>query len=223
VTAPQRTDRPGAPIGDTCCQPKRPSHWQAAATSARQLAWLSLASMTVEAALGLLAGYRSGSAALIGWAFGSAVEAAASLIVIWRFTGQRTTSETAEASAAKAVAVSFWVLAPYIAVLACLELAAGHAPGATALGLGVTAASVVGMPALGVAKRRLGAGLGSAATAGEGTQNLMCAAQAAAVLLALAVTAAAPGAWSIDPAIALGVAAWSVREGFQAWNGDGCC
>ena len=46
--------------------------------------------------------------------------------------------------------------------------------------------------------------MGSAATAGEGTQNYMCAAQAAAVLLGLAVTAAWPAAWWLDPAIGLG-------------------
>lgn len=179
--------------------------------------------MTVEAVLGLVAGYRSGSSALIGWAFGSAVEAAASVIVIWRFTGSRMHSETAEARARKAVAVSFWALAPYIAVLACLELAGGKAPGTTALGLGVTAVSMVGMPALGYAKQRLGERLGSAATSGEGTQNLMCAAQAAAVLGALAVTAAVPSAWVIDPAVALAVAAWSVREGVEGWRGRDCC
>lgn len=210
-----------AAAGGDCCA--RPESWSAAAAWARRLAWLSLAWMTVEAVLGLVAGYRSGSSALIGWAFGSAVEAAASVIVIWRFTGSRMHSETAEARARKAVAVSFWVLAPYIAVLACLELAGGKAPAATALGLGVTAASMVGMPALGYAKHRLGERLDSAATSGEGTQNLMCAAQAAAVLGALAVTAAVPSAWVIDPAVALAVAAWSVREGVEGWRGRDCC
>src|SRR2546430_12950650 len=51
------------------------------------------------------------------------------------------------------------------------------------LGIALTASSLVIMPILGIAKRRLGERLGSGATAGEGTQNLMCAAQAAGVLL----------------------------------------
>ena len=58
------------------------------------------------------------------------------------------------------------------------------------------------MPALGYAKRSLGARLGSGATAGEGTQNLLCAAQAAAVLAGLAATAALGWSW-LDPAVAL--------------------
>ena len=79
------------------------------------------------------------------------------------------------------------------------------------------------MPVLGVAKRRLGRRLQSGATAGEGTQNLMCAAQAAGVLLALAIVAVWPGAWPIDPIIALGIAAWSVWEGTESWRGTDCC
>ena len=89
--------------------------WLAAARRARRLAWASLAWMTAEGTVGLLAGYASGSAALTGWAFGSAIEGAASMIVIWRFTGSRTLSPAAEARARRAVAVSFWLLVPYIA------------------------------------------------------------------------------------------------------------
>lgn len=78
------------------------------------------------------------------------------------------------------------------------------------------------MPALGVAKRRLGATLSSGATAGEGTQNLICAAQAAAVLIGLAAAAAIGWAW-VDPVIALLLAGWAVREGIEAWHGEDCC
>jgi divalent metal cation (Fe/Co/Zn/Cd) transporter len=81
---------------------------------------------------------------------------------------------------------------------------------------------VVLMPALGIAKRRLGEQLGSCATAGEGTQNLLCAAQGAAVLVGLAVNAAV-GAWWLDGVIALGLAAFAIKEGREAWRGDGCC
>jgi hypothetical protein len=101
-------------------------------------------------------------------------------------------SETAERRAQKAVAVSFWLLAPYIAVEAIRDLVAHHPASTTVLGIVLTAASVIVMPVLGIAKHRLGERLGSGATAGEGTQNLMCAAQAAAVLLALAVVADRP-------------------------------
>ena len=92
------------------------------------------------------------------------------------------------------------------------DLLAGHRP----------AANVLVMPVLGVAKQRLGARLDSPATAGEGAQNLLCAAQAAAVLAGLAA-AATLGWWRADPVIALALAALAVREGREAWRGEDCC
>lgn len=189
----------------------------------RRLSWASLLWMTGEGALGLVAGVRAGSIALIGWALGSVIEGVASVIVIWRFTGSRTMSETAERRAQRAVAVSFFLLAPYIAVEAIRDLITGAGAQTTTLGIAVTASSVVVMPALGAAKHRLGARLNSAATAGEGTQNYLCAAQAGAVLLGLGVTAAWPSAHWVDPAIAMLIAGWSVREGRESWRGEDCC
>lgn len=144
--------------------------------------------------------------------------------MIWRFTGRRTLSETAERRAQRGVAVSFWVLAPYIAVQAIRELASHHQTTASLLGIALTASSVIIMPALGIAKQRLGQRLNSGATAGEGVQNLMCAAQAAAaVLVGLAAVAIWPSGWPIDPSIALGIAAWSAWQGRQSWQGADCC
>ena len=215
---------PGSPCAG--CQPApqpRDAGWQRAARAARWLSWASLAWMCTEGAVGLWQGLAVGSVALTGWALGSAVEGLASIIVIWRFTGARTLSETAERRAQRAVAVSFWLLAPYIAAESARDLATGHHAGATPIGIALTAVALVVMPLLGRAKHRLAARLGSAATAGEGTQNYLCAAQAAAVLLGLAVTAAWPGGWWADPVIGLAIAAAAVWEGIQSWRGDDCC
>jgi divalent metal cation (Fe/Co/Zn/Cd) transporter len=177
--------------------------------------------MTVEGALGVIAGAIAGSVALVGWGLGSAIEGLAAVIVIWRFTGARTHSESSEQRAQRAVAISFFLLAPYIAVEAIRALAGGEHPATSILGIAVTASSMVLMPVLGVAKRRLGEQLGSGATAGEGTQNLICAAQGAAVLVGLAANSLV-GAWWLDPVIALGLAAFALREGRESWLGEGC-
>lgn len=76
-------------------------------------------------------------------------------------------------------------------------------------------------PALGLAKRRIGARLGSAATAGEGSQNLLCAYLAIAVFAGL-VANTLWGAWWLDGVVALGIAAWAVVEGRRAWAGRSC-
>jgi divalent metal cation (Fe/Co/Zn/Cd) transporter len=179
--------------------------------------------MCTEGAVGLWQGVAAGSPALTGWALGSAVEGLASVIVIWRFTGSRALSETAERRAQCGVAMSFWVLAPYIGVQSIWDLAAGHHATTTAGGIALTAVALTLMPLLGHAKHRLAARLSSAATAGEGTQNYLCAVQAAAVLACLAITAAWPGCWWADPVVGLAIAAAAVREGIQSWRGDDCC
>ncbi len=211
---------------DGCCAAAAPAvpdaGWMRYARAARMLSWFSLIWMILEGALGLVAGGVAGSVSLIGWALSSAVEGLASIIVIWRFTGSRTHSEKAEGLAQKAVAISFWLLAPYIAIQSVIDLATGHHAGASLLGIVLTAASLIVMPILGIAKHRLGTRLNSGATAGEGTQNLLCAATAAAVLIGLAANALF-GAWWLDPIIGLIIAAVAVKEGREAWRGEDCC
>ncbi len=163
------------------------------------LAWASVAWMAVEGAVGLAAG------------------------VTWRFSGRRIVSPGSERWAQRGVAVSFFVLAPLVAALAVDSLLTGRHPDTSYVGMALTGMAVVAMPLLGRAKHRLGRRLDSAATAGEGTQNYVCAAQAAAVLVGLAVTAVWAGGWWVDPVIALGIACWCGWEGREAWRGEDCC
>jgi divalent metal cation (Fe/Co/Zn/Cd) transporter len=78
------------------------------------------------------------------------------------------------------------------------------------------------MPLLGIAKQRIAEQIGSPATKGEGRQNVLCAYLAGALLIGLAGNAIA-GAWWLDPAVGMLIAAVAVSEGVEAWHGDGCC
>jgi divalent metal cation (Fe/Co/Zn/Cd) transporter len=177
--------------------------------------------MTLEGVIGLVAGLQANSISVLTWAASSAVEGLASAIVIWRFTGSRSLSEHAERRAQRWVAASFFVLAPYFLYESIHRLLTDESADTRALSLVITATSVIGMPLLGVAKRRLGRRLGSGATAGEGTQNLLCAGQAAAALVAVATAGALP--W-LDPVAALAIALVAAKEGAELWRGDdGCC
>ncbi len=196
--------------------------WVRAARWVRWLAWASLLWMCAEGVTGLWQGLVAGSISLIGWALGSAVEGLASLIVAWRFTGSRTLSETAERRAQRGVAISFWLIAPYIAAASVHNIVVGHRPEATLIGMALTAMALLAMPLLGYAKHRLGARLDSTATVGEGTQNYLCAAQAAAVLITLAVVAVWPGGWWLDAVVGLGIAAIAAWEGVRSWRGEDC-
>jgi len=196
--------------------------WLRAARQAKLLAWLSLAWMSVEGFVGVLAGLQAHSLGVVTWAASSFVEALASLIVVWRFTGRRTLSATSEARAQKWVAASFFLLAPYFVVEAVRKLIEGGDSHATVLAVALTVSAIVLMPLLGWAKLRLGRQLDSDATAGEGIQNIMCAIQAATALVAVA--GAGIGLAFLDPVAALVIAAIALKEGRDGWRGqDSCC
>jgi divalent metal cation (Fe/Co/Zn/Cd) transporter len=178
--------------------------------------------MGAEGTIAIVAGIAAGSIALVGFGIDSAIEGFASAIIVWRFTGSRLFSHSAEERAQKLVALQFFLLAPYVAVEAVHNLITGQQAGTSWLGMALTASSVIGMPLLGIAKRRLADRLGSAATRGEGNQNLLCAYLGAAVFLGLAGNALL-GLWWLDPVAALVIAAVAVREGLQTWRGEGCC
>ena len=202
--------------------PERDAEWERTARRARALSWASLAWMTAEGVIGLIAGVSADALSVIVWAASSFVEGLASMIVIWRFTGSRRLSEGSERTAQRLVAGSFLLLVPFFVYEAVRSLANGSDASSSALGIAITGSAIVLMPLLGAAKLRLGERLGSAATAGEGVQNLMCAAQAAAALIAL--IGASAGLAVIDPIAALVVAAIAVKESVAMWRGeDDCC
>ncbi len=199
-----------------------PARLRVLAARVRLLSWLSLAWMTVEGAVAIGAGLAAGSVALIGFGLDSVIEGFASVVIIWRFTGARTFSQDAEDRAQKLVAVQFFILAPYVGFEATQALVTGERPDVSWVGIALAAGSVVLMPLLGVAKQRLADQMGSAATKGEGRQNMLCAYLAGALLVGLLGNALL-GAWWLDPAVGLLIAALAVREGLEAWRGEGCC
>jgi divalent metal cation (Fe/Co/Zn/Cd) transporter len=188
----------------------------------RLLSWLSLAWMTVEGAVAISAGLVASSIALVGFGLDSVVEGVASLIIVWRFTGSRVFSHAAEQRAQRLVAVQFFLLAPYVGYESVKALATGEHPDVSVVGIALAASSVVFMPMLGIAKERLADQLGSAATKGEGRQNMLCAYLAGALLVGLLGNAIV-GAWWLDPAVGLLITAVAVKEGVEAWRGEGCC
>jgi hypothetical protein len=109
----------------------------------------------------------------------------------------------------------------YIAQDAIRTLLVGDPPSTSWVGVGLSISSIIAMPLLGRAKQRVGERLGSGATAGEGTQNLLCAYMAAGVLIGL-VANTVLGWWWLDPLIGLLIAALAVREGRQTWSCEGC-
>lgn len=185
------------------------------------ISWLSLAWMTTEGVIGTIVGIMSNSIALIGYGVDSTITGVASVIIIWRFTGSRIDSEASEKQAQKIVAITFFLLAPYIIAAAVHHLITGSEAQASWLGIGLAVTSVILMPLFGRAKKRIGNRLGSSATTGEGTQNILCAYLSLAILIGL-VSNAVLGLWWADPLVALIVAVVAVQTGISTWRGESC-
>jgi divalent metal cation (Fe/Co/Zn/Cd) transporter len=191
---------------------------------AKLLAWVGVGWHGVEAAIAIGAGVAAGSIALVGFGADSLIEAVAGFVVLWLFTGARRGSAHAERRAQQLIAISFYVLAAYVAVEAARTIAGGDHPEISWIGIGLAAFTAATMPPLAIAKARVGEALGSSATKSEGRQNMLCAYLSLGLLAGLGGNALL-GWWWLDPLVALAIAAVAVREGRDSWRGDacGCC
>jgi divalent metal cation (Fe/Co/Zn/Cd) transporter len=189
---------------------------------ARRLAWAGNAWHVIEFGIAVGAGVAAGSIALVAFGVDSLIEVAAGLTIIWRFTGSRLGSATSERRAQQVIALSYFLLAAYVAVESLRDLAGGHEPGVSWVGIGLAAFTAPTMPLLARAKRKVGHALGSAATIGEGGQNMICAYLSIALLVGLLANAVV-GWWWADPLAALVIGAVAAREGVESWRGEACC
>lgn len=187
----------------------------------KRLSWATLAWLAIDGAVGMGAGIAADSTALVGWGLDCAVQSAAAIVLLWRFTGTRLDSAAAEFRAQRVVAVSFFVLAPYIMVTAAKQLIVGDIAAACWLGIALAAADAMLMPFLGRVKRTLGNHLDSPATTSEGRQNILCAYLSVGVLVGLAANAVL-GWWWADPAVAILVALVVIQTGIITWRGQHC-
>jgi divalent metal cation (Fe/Co/Zn/Cd) transporter len=120
------------------------------------------------------------------------------------------------------VAVSFFVLAAYVAADTLRTLASGHHPQTSWPGIALAAFAAVTMPLVAAAKHRLGHRLHSLAAVREGHQNKLCGYLSLALLVGLGANALF-GWWWADSLVALLIVGVAIREGVQGWRGDACC
>jgi divalent metal cation (Fe/Co/Zn/Cd) transporter len=187
---------------------------------AQLLAGASVTYNVVEAVIAITAGVVAGSVALVGFGLDSVVEVSSGLIILWQFRHRM--PETRERQALRLMAFSFFGLAGYVAFESVRALFSGGDPDASPVGIGLAAASLVIMPFLSWAQRRTGKALGSHAVVADSTQTLLCTYLSAVLLAGLVLDATLGWSWA-DPVAGLVIAAVAVREGHEAWRGEGCC
>ncbi len=187
---------------------------------AQLLAGASVAYNLVEAVTAITAGIVAGSVALVGFGLDSVVEVSSGLIILWQF--RHSMPETRERLALRLMAFSFFALAAYVAVESTRALVLGADPDPSPVGIGLAAASLVVMPFLSLAQRHTGKALGSNAVVADSTQTLLCTYLSAVLLVGLLLNATLGWSWA-DPVAGLIIAAIALKEGRDAWRGEGCC
>ncbi|MEV7398529.1 cation transporter [Aeromicrobium sp. NPDC092404] len=187
---------------------------------AKLLALLSVAYNLVEGVIAISAGLAAGSVALVGFGLDSVVEVSSGLIIVWQFSHR--VPESRERQALRLLAVSFFALAAYVGFESARALMTGAEADHSRVGTGLALASLVIMPFVSYAQRRTGRALGSDAVYADGTQTLLCTYLSAVLLLGLVLNATLGWSWA-DPVAGLVIAAVAVREGLEAWRGEGCC
>lgn len=190
-----------------------------------RLEYLTVGWNIAEGLIAVGAGLAAGSIALIGFGVDSFVETISGAILLWRLreeaggAADEERIELVEHRARRLVAVSFLVVAAYVALEAVRTLAAGDRPEASPVGIALTAVSIGVMLWLARAKRETGELLGSRALIADSHQTYACWYLSVTALAGLVLNAVF-GLWWADPLAALVIAAFLVREAREAWEGE---
>lgn len=193
------------------------------AVLARRIRLLVAATITynvVEAVVALWAGRAASSSALVGFGLDSVIEVSSAAAVAWQFSGRD--HEARERVALRFIAWSFFALAGYVTLEAVRSLSGSGEAERSTVGLVLAAASLAIMPGLSYAQRRTGRELGSRSAVADSKQTLLCTYLSGVLLVGLALNSLFGWSWA-DPMAALVIAGVAVKEGREAWKGDGCC
>lgn len=184
----------------------------------RRLEILTIGWNCVEAVVSVAAGVLAGSVSLIGFGIDSVIESLSGGVLLWRLNED---GDGREGRARKLVSITFFLLAAYVAVGSARSLIEQRPPEASPVGIAVAALSLVVMPLLARAKRRVAVGLSSAALEADSRQTDLCAVLSAILLLGLGLNAWL-GWWWADPVAGLLMVPVIAAEGRRAWRGETC-
>lgn len=191
---------------------------------ARRLGVFTVAWNMIEAAIAITSGLIAGSVVLTGFGLDSGIEVVSALLVLGRLRAGLSgkVNKSRERRALKSIGVAFYALAAYLSIDGIYGLVSGSRPDTSVVGIVISAAALVVMPVLSVAKRRAGHQIGSplgAVVLADASMTRLCALLALTTLLGLLAYSVANWWWA-DPVAAFAIVFFALREGKEAWEGD---
>ena len=192
--------------------------------------WLVVATMAynvIEAVVALWSGIEAASIALFGFGLDSVIELCAAGLLLWRLWEESRGAgeeriEKIEHRVHRFVGGTFIALALYVVIQAGYSLWFQEAPEESFIGIILASASLVVMPLVSWGKLRAAREIGSLALRAEAKETLACSYLSFVLLIGLAANAT-QGWWWADPAVALLMVPWLIREGLEGLRGEGCC
>ncbi len=193
----------------------------------RRLEYFTIAWNSLEGLVAVVAGAIAGSISLVGFGIDSLMEVTSGSVLLWRMSVDADVlrRERNERRALRVVGICFLFLAAYIAYESAVDLWSKRAPEHSIAGIVLACVSLVVMPLLWRAKRKVGRALGSTAMHADAKQAEFCA-YLSAILLAGLLLNAVFGLWWADPVAALIMVPIIAKEGIEGVQGkacDDCC
>ena len=186
-----------------------------------RLEYFTIGYNSLEGLIALVAGFMAGSVALVGFGFDSVIEVTSGAALVWRF-GSDTHGEQRESTTLRIVGVCFVALAAYVGYDGLRSLLLRELPDRSMPGVILAAVSLVVMPLLARAKRRVAGTIASTALTADARQTEFCT-YLSAILLGGLLLNALFGLWWADPLAGLVMAPIIAKEGFDALRGKTCC
>jgi divalent metal cation (Fe/Co/Zn/Cd) transporter len=197
---------------------------QAVARRGKQLEYFTIAWNTLEGLVAVVAGALAGSISLVGFGIDSFIEVTSGGVLLWRMSVDADVRkrERREKLSLRIVGLCFLALAAYVGYESISDLVSRKAPEHSIPGIVLACVSLIVMPLLSRAKKKVGSELGSAAMRADAKQTDFCVYLSAILLLGLVLNAAL-GWWWADPVSALIMVPLIAKEGAQAMKGEMCC
>jgi hypothetical protein len=188
-----------------------------------RLAWFTIGYNVVEGLVAVAAGVLAGLVSLVGFGIDSGIESMSAVLVAMRLSARLRhgrVDEAKERRALRLVAITFFLLAGYVTIAGVRDLIAGEMPDTSPVGIAVLVASLIVMPLLAAAKRRVGVALGGdPLILADAAETRVCVWLSVSTLAGLVLFQLTGAAW-LDPVAGFVIAAFAIREGIEAWHGE---
>ena len=190
----------------------------------RRLEYFTIAYNSLEGLVALVAGLLAGSIALVGFGFDSLIEVTSGSALLWRLhlDADEARRERVEAITVRIVGGLFLLLAAYVSYDSIKSLVWREEPRESMPGIVLAIASLIVMPLLVRAKRKVARSIKSGALMADSKQTELCTYLSAILLVGLLLNALI-GWWWADPVAALIMVPIIVKEGIEGLRGETCC